>query len=281
MLKTDELHGRVVLLPGACRPIGRAIAHSFARRGATLVVPIYPDWPQSNREMEEQFSQAGYDYLCLPSDLTSSEQTAALLAQVKDRYGVLHYLINNIDRGGMPIVHGPYDQEVNRQQWQLEFDTTLKTKHHLYHHSFDLLSDSQDGAVINISSIAAQVGRSGPASLLFSDGYSAANRGITSFTRQWARELAPAVRVNEVMLGLFEGRHGPGTRGWELMDKTQQQELIGQTLVGRTGTPDEAAEFIYYLAVSARYLTGAVIPFDGGYLLGACQARDMPEGILE
>ena len=281
MNNTDEIYGRVVLVPGACRPIGRAIAHSFARRGATLVLPIFSDWPESNQEMEQQFSQAGYDYLCLPCDLTSSEQTGSLLAEVKDRYGALDYLINNIDRGGMPVVHGSYELAVNKQQWQLEFDTTLKAKHQLYLHSFDLLRDREDAAVINISSIAARVGRSGPASLLFSDGYSAANRGVTSFTRQWARELAPAVRVNEVMLGLFEGRHGPGTRGWESMDRTQHQELIGQTLAGRTGTPEEAAEFIYYLAVRARYLTGAVIPFDGGFLLGASRAGKMPETILE
>jgi 3-oxoacyl-[acyl-carrier protein] reductase len=231
--------------------------------------------------MEEQFGQAGYDYLCLPCDLTSSEQTGALLAEVKDRCGSLHYLINNIDRGGMPVVHGSYELAVNEQQWQLEFDATLKAKYHLYQHSVDLFRDCRDGALINISSIAARIGRSGPASLLFSDGYSAANRGVTSFTRQWARELAPDVRVNEVMLGLFEGRHGPGTRGWELMDKTQHRDLIAQTLVGRTGTPEEAAEFIFYLAVRARYLTGAVIPFDGGFLLGASQAKEMPEGILE
>jgi NAD(P)-dependent dehydrogenase (short-subunit alcohol dehydrogenase family) len=65
------------------------------------------------------------------------------------------------------------------------------------------------------------------------------------------------------------------------MDTTQHHELLKRTLAGRTGTPDEAAEFIYYLAVSASYLTGAVIPFDGGFLLGANRVGDMPKGILE
>lgn len=280
MKATDELLGRVVLVPGGCRPVGRAIAHSFASRGATLILPVYPDWPESNEEMEQQFSQAGYDYICQPCDLTSSEQTHQLLAAVKNRYGALHYLINNIERGGMPVVHGSYEQEVNKDQWQVEFDTTLKAKWNLYHHSLELLRNCQDGAVINISSIAALVGRSGPASGLFNDGYSAANRGVASFTRQWARELAPSVRVNEVMLGLVDGRHGPTTRGWGLLDENQQRELIDHTLSGRTGTPEEAAEFIYYLAVKARYLTGAVVPFDGGYLLGGSSVGELPEGIL-
>ncbi|MEJ2134948.1 MAG: SDR family NAD(P)-dependent oxidoreductase, partial [Desulfofustis sp.] len=205
MKTTEELLGRVVLVPGGCRPVGRAVAHSFASRGATLILPVYPDWPESNKDMEQEFSQAGYDYLCHSGDLTSSAQTHALLAAVKNRYGALDYLINNIERGGMPVVHGSYELEVNKDQWQVELDTTLRAKWNLYQHSLELLRNCQDGAVINISSIAAMVGRSGPASGLFNDGYSAANRGVASFTRQWARELAPSVRVNEVMLGLFDG----------------------------------------------------------------------------
>ena len=280
MTKAEELRGRVALIPGGCRPLGRAIAHRFASHGASLVLPLYDDWPESNRDMEQQFSNEGYDFICPSCDLTNGEQTRELLAEVNSRYGALHYLINNIERGGMPVVHGSYELEVNRDQWQLEFDTTLKAKWNLYQQSRDLLRSCNDGAVINISSIAAQVGRSGPASELFNDGYSAANRGITSFTKQWAKEQAPAVRVNEVMLGFVDGRHGPGTRGWTLLDEDQRRYLIGHILAGRTGDPEEVAEFIYFLAVKARYLNGTVVPFDGGYLCGGGSAGDMPEGIL-
>ncbi len=281
MKNTEELLGRVALVPGACRPVGRAIAQRFASNGASLVLPVFDDWPESNQEMEREFGAAGYDFICPPCDLTSAEATKQLLADVKNRYGVLHYLINNIERGGMPVVHGSYDLEVNRDQWQLEFDTTLKAKWNLYQHSLDLLRCCQDGAVINISSIAARVGRAGPASLLFNDGYSAANRGISSLTNQWAKELAPAVRVNEVMLGLIDGRHGAGTRGWALLAENQRRDLIGHILAARTGEPEEVAEFIYFLAVKARYLTGAIVPFDGGYLSGGSSVGDMPDGILK
>ena len=280
MNEKEELLNRVVLIPGGCRPVGRAIAHHFASRGASLVLPVYDDWPESNHEMEREFSTAGYDFVCLSCDLTSSEETRQLLAEVKSRYGALHYLINNIERGGMPVVHGSYELEANQDQWQLEFDTTLKAKWNLYRHSLDLLRCCQGGAIINISSIAARIGRSGPASVLFNDGYSAANRGISSFTKQWAKELAPAVRVNEVMLGLIDGRHGPGTKGWTLLDENQRRDLIEHTPAARTGEPEEAAEFIYFLAVKARYLTGAAVPFDGGYLLGGSSVGDMPDGIL-
>ena len=277
----SEIRGRVALIPGACRPIGRAIANKFGAHGASLVLPLFDDWPGSNEQMEEQFSQAGYDFICVPCDLRSSEASRALLEQVENRYGALHYLINNIERGGMPVVHGSYDLDVNKDQWHLEIDTTLKSKWNLYRSSARLLGASPGAALINISSIAARIGRSGPASLIFSDGYSAANRGVASFTRQWARELAPSVRVNEVMLGLIDGRHGDGTRGWSEMGEGPQQKLIARTLAGRTGNPGEVADFIYFLAVKARYLYGATIPFDGGYLCGAEDVGDMPPGILE
>lgn len=276
-----ELNGRVALIPGAGRPIGKAIADQFGARGASLVLPLFDDWPGANEGMEDQFSRAGYDFICMDCDLRSRDQTQALIEEVRSRYGALHYLINNIERGGMPVVHGPYDREVNQDQWQLEMDTTLKAKWNLYRSGAGLLSASGEAALINISSIAAVTGRSGPVSLLFSDGYSAANRAVGGFTSQWARELAPTVRVNEVMLGLIDSRHAEGTRGWAEMDENQRRGLLDHTLAGRTGRPDEVAEFIYFLAVRATYLNGAVIPFDGGYLCAGEPVAPMPPGILE
>lgn len=279
--KSSDLAGRVALIPGGSRPVGRSIACCFADHGASLVLPLFEDWPESNQEMKQHFDRAGYDYLCLPCDLTSEGQTRELLDQVNSRYGALHYLINNIERGGMPIVHGAYDRLINSGQWQLEFETTLKAKWNLYQQSISLLRDCNDGAVINISSIAARVGRAGAASALFNDGFSAANRGVESFTKQWARELAPAIRVNELMLGLIDSRHGRGTKGWSAMNELQQRELIDHTLAGRTGTPDEVAELVYYLAVKARYMTGSVVVFDGGYLCGGENVAEMPPGVLD
>ncbi len=275
-----ELKGRVALIPGAGRPIGRAIADQFGGRGASLVLPLFDDWPGANQQMKEQFHQAGYDFICVDCDLRSRDQTQALIEEIRHCYGALHYLINNIERGGMPVVHGSYDLEVNKDQWQLEIDTTLKAKWNLYQSCGELLSEADEAALINVSSIAALTGRSGPASPLFSDGYSASNRAIAGFTSQWARELAPTVRVNEVMLGLIDTRHGEGTRGWAQLDENQRRELLGRTLAGRTGSPEEVAEFIYFLAVRARYLNGAVIPFDGGYLCGREPGAKIPPGIL-
>jgi 3-oxoacyl-[acyl-carrier protein] reductase len=123
-------------------------------------------------------------------------------------------------------------------------------------------------------------GRSGPAALVFNDGYSAANRAVSSFTETWAREAGPAVRVNEVMLGLIDGRHGDRTRGWGALSQEQRDELRRHTLLRRTGLPEEVATAVLFVAVDAAYMTGAVLRLDGGFVLGGDQVPAMPPGIL-
>ena len=176
----------------------------------------------------------------------------------------------------MPVVHGEYTSE----QWDLELETTLKAKRWVFHHALPLLKKSGSGTVINISSIAGLVGRSGPAGLIFNDGYSAANRAIGLLTENWARMGAPEVRVNELMLGFFETRHAQGTRGWALLTPAQQQAIIDHTLLGRSGSKEDLLKAVNFLLSEADYLTGATIRLDGGYLLGGEQVPPMPPGVL-
>ena len=265
------------LVLGASRPIGLAVARLLASRGVRLALPWY-DWPESAAAMEREFGDQGH--LCVRVDLRDADQVAGLMARVGERFGGLDLLVNNIERGGMPVVHGGYRREVNRQQWQLEMDTTLHAKWLVFDQALPLLRKRESAAVVTISSIAGMIGRTGPAGLLFNDGYAAANRGVASLTETWARLGAPTVRVNELMLGLIDSRHGPGTRGWELLDEAQRRALVGHTLLGRTGTPDEVARMVLFLLAEADYLTGTVVRMDGGYVLGGEVPPAMPEGVL-
>lgn len=274
------LENSVALIPGAARPIGRAIAREFGRRGASLVLPLY-DWQESIQEMKQEFDQKGYKTTYMVCDLRDEKVVKELSKKVKKQFGKLDYLINNIERGGMPIVHGSYDLEVNKEQWDLEISTTLKAKWLLFHHCLPLLKESDSSSVVNISSIAAQLGRSGPGALFFNDAYSAANRAISSFTETWAREGAPSIRVNELRLGLINSRHGENTRGWAEMSKEEKELLIAHTLLNRTGNPEEVAEAVFFLAHRATYMTGSVLTMDGGYLLGGEKSAPYPKGLLE
>ncbi len=274
-----SLTGKTVLIPGASRTIGRHIARRFASEGANLVLPWY-DWPESVEEMQKEFSPDNRTILSVKCDLRDISQVRQLIAKAKDTFHSLDYLINNIERGGMPVVHGTYDHEHNRDQWELEVDTTLKAKWNLFHCAQDLLCNSKGGSVVNISSIAAFTGRSGPAANFFNDGYGAANRAIQSLTETWAREVAPDIRVNEIMIGLISGRHGDSTRGWTALSDTDKEQLLKHTLLNRIGNAEELASLVYFIAVQATFMTGSVIRMDGGYLLGGESVPPYPPGIL-
>ncbi|MBI5558897.1 MAG: SDR family oxidoreductase [Deltaproteobacteria bacterium] len=270
-----NIHGKTALVLGAAKGIGKHLALALAAAGAKVAVTYY-DWPEEARQMQAEFAALGYDYLPVKVDLRQAGEIAGLFAQIAARFGSLDILINNIERGGMPIVHGPYTPE----QWDLEMETTLKAKWFVFNQALPLLKSSGDGIAINFSSIAAIVGRSGPASLIFNDGYSAANRAVSSFTETWARQGAPQVRVNEVMLGFFETRHAAGTRGWSLLSRAEQQAIINHTLLGRTGKMEDIIKTVFFLIEDAPFMTGAVIRLDGGYTLGADLVAPMPRGIL-
>ena len=275
-----EIKEKIALVLGGSRGIGRALARALADAGAKVVLPYHSDWPEAAGEMQKEFAGPAGEHLVCRTDLRDREQISELIKSIRDKYGALHILINNIERGGMPVVHGSYDLEVNREQWDLEMATTLKAKWLVVNHALPLMRDSAGGAIINISSIAGLVGRTGPAGLIFSDGYAAANRAVSSFTETWAREAAPNVRVNELMLGFFETRHGEGTRGWKILTTRDKQAVVQHTLLERTGRLDDAVKAVFFLIKDAPFMTGAVLRLDGGYVLGGEKVPQMPGGIL-
>jgi 3-oxoacyl-[acyl-carrier protein] reductase len=275
-----EIKNKVALVLGASRGIGLTLARALADDGAKVVLPYHNDWQNESEKMQKEFAGFGENHLAIQVDLRDAAQVKSLVHQLQERFGALHILINNIERGGMPVVHGSYDLEVNREQWDLEIDTTLKAKWLVAHNALPLMKNSGEGVIINVSSIAGLVGRTGPAGLIFNDGYAAANRAISSFTETWAREAAPTVRVNELMLGFFETRHAEGTRGWENLSDSDRESIYNHTLLQRTGKLDDIIKALFFLIKDARFMTGAVLRLDGGYVLGGEKVPEMPDGIL-
>ncbi len=269
-----ELRGSIALVLGGAKGIGKAIGFALARAGATVLL-TYWDWPEEAAAMQEELRLLPGNHAAFRIDLRDPHQIAELFATIRARYGALHILINNIERGGMPVVHGAYTPE----QWELEMATTLRAKWWVMRSALPLLKEAPAAAVITFSSIAGLVGRSGPAGLIFNDGYSAANRAVSSWTETWAREGAPTVRVNELMLGFFETRHAEQTRGWGLLSASQQEAIRRHTLLGRTGTIEELVKAVFFLLTEATFMTGGVIRMDGGYVLGGEEIPPMPPGV--
>jgi 3-oxoacyl-[acyl-carrier protein] reductase len=270
-----QLNDKVALVLGSIKGIGKAIGLDLAGSG-TKVVYTYYDWPESLASLQADATASGQEHWIARINLLDTAAIDELIEEIVRRFGRLDILINNIERGGWPIVHGPYTTD----QWDLELATTLRAKQWVFSAALPYLKRSGEGVAINFSSIAALVGRSGPAADLFNEGYAAANRGISLLTETWARLGAPQVRVNELMLGIFETRHAQGTRGWGLLGEAQKQAIIDHTLLERTGRLDDIIKAVRFIIEGAPFMTGSVLRLDGGYVLGGEKIAPMPEGVL-
>jgi len=271
-----QVKGKIALVLGAVKGIGKGIGIALANEGATLVLTRH-DWEDAFDRMETDFSASPAEHMIITADLCRIKDIERVALSIKEKYGHLDILINNIERGGWPTVHGEYVED----QWDLEIETTLKAKQWVFSSVLPLLKKAREAVVINISSIAGIVGRSGPAALVFNDGYAAANRGVSSLTETWARLGAPHIRVNEIMLGIFDTRHAKDTRGWtQVLTEEEKLSLIDHTLLRRTGTIEDVVNACLFLIKDAPYMTGSVLRLDGGYVLAGEKIPPMPKGIV-
>lgn len=257
-----RLEGTVALITGSSKGIGKAIALALGRQGARLVLS-YHDRDYHAQPTREEFEQAGLEFVMVKSNLVCPDNATRLVQQTLDRYGQLDILVNNLERGGWPILHG----DLQPAQWDLEVETTLKTKFLCYQAAQPYLRQRPQGCVLNIASIAALTGRRHLFGHLFADAYAAAAAGITTLTQNWARDLAPRVRVNCLMLGLIATRHGPDTLGWRTLPTATQEALKRQTPLQRLGTPDDVAQAALFLIRDAEFMTGQTLILDGGISL--------------
>jgi 3-oxoacyl-[acyl-carrier protein] reductase len=152
------INNKVAILLGGIKGIGKGIGLALSRQGIRLAM-TYHDWEESLPEMRSDFAKAGTPHIIEKVNLLDPEAILWFVETVVSRFGRVDILVNNIERGGWPVVHGPYTSA----QWDLEMATTLKAKWWVFDALLPYLKQSGGGCVINISSIAALVGRSGPA----------------------------------------------------------------------------------------------------------------------
>jgi len=117
------IRDKVALVLGAVKGIGKGIGLALANDGVKVAL-TYFNWKESLDEMKNDFAQTGTEHLVVRANLLKTSKIQALIQDVIDHFGHLDILINNIERGGWPVVHGPYVKE----QWDLEMETTLRAK---------------------------------------------------------------------------------------------------------------------------------------------------------
>ena len=250
--KTGDLAGKVAIVTGAARNIGRAIAVELGRQGAKVVVNVQ----SSAAEAEETAAlvvKAGGQALVQLADVSTSEGAQRLIDAAVSGFGKIDILVNNaaIRR------ESPFD-DLDWQQWRAVMSVILDGAYLCAHAATPYLRKSPAGAVINIGGMSAHGGSAGRAHVL------AAKMGLVGLTRALAYDLADNnVTANCVVPGLIDTARGTSAVG------TPAHHAKHSTLLGRRGTPQEVADLVAFLCgPKARYLTGQTMHANGGAFLG-------------
>ena len=237
------LAGRVALVTGASRRLGRAIALRLARAGADVVVHYRRD-SAGAKETAALASEHGVRAHTLGADLTASEACAALALQADRLLGGLHVLVNN----AATFQRTPLET-LSVEDFDRHVSTNARSVFALSLAAGRLMKSRGSGAIVNVACVSGLRPWKGYLA------YSASKAAVISLTRGFAKALAPEVRVNVVAPGPILPAEGSGAE--------QDRRAVEATLLKRWGTPGDVAEAVLFLA-TAPWMTGVVLPVDGG-----------------
>jgi len=248
---TNELAGRVAIVTGAGRNIGRAIALALADAGAAVAVNGRANRAEVDAVVAEIESRGGRA-LALMADVSDEPAVQRMAGAVADRLGRIDILVNNAAvRPEKPF------ESLSLADWRAVHSVILDGAFLTVKAALPHLKASGSGAIINIGGLSAHTGARQRAHVL------AAKSGLIGFTKALACDLAgDGITANCVVPGLIDTVRAPGT-------KPPQHHQSSKTLVGRSGTPQDIAAAVRFLAgPEARYITGQSLHVNGGAYLG-------------
>jgi 3-oxoacyl-[acyl-carrier protein] reductase len=241
-----DLEGRVAVVTGSGRNIGRAIALTLARAGAAVLVNARRSTMEAEAVAAE-IRQAGGRAAARIADVSDPEQVSALIEAAVDGFGRLDILVNNASlRRETDFANLDY------REWRDILATTLDAAYLCSHAALPHLIASGNGAIVNIGGLSAHTGSARRAHVI------AAKAGLVGFTRALAHDLAPhGITVNCVAPGLIDTARGGGPE--------PAHHAVHAPPVGRRGRPEEVAALVCFLCgPGARYITGQTIHANGG-----------------
>jgi len=242
----QKLAGKAVIVTGAARRVGAAIARRLHGAGALLLLHYKNAEPYA-KVLQAELNAARKDSVVLVrADLLDIAGLAEIVRTCVAHFGRLDALVNNAS-SFFPTAVG----DITEQHWDDLIGTNLKAPLFLSQAAAPHLKKS-GGCIVNITDIHAE------RPLKNYVVYSVAKAGLAGLTRSLARELGPEIRVNGV---------APGPILWpedDSFDEVSRQRILSHTLLKRAGEPDDLARAVYFLIAEAPYVTGQIIAVDGG-----------------
>lgn len=245
-----SIEGKVALVTGASRGIGQAIAHALAAKGAIVIGTATSD--SGAGAIADKLAEAGYKGAGMKLDVRDSQSVAEVLERISKEFAAPAILVNNAG-----ITCDNLLMRMKEEEWDNVVDTNLGSVYRLSKAVLRGMTKARWGRIINISSVVAGMGNAGQSN------YAASKAGMEGFTRALAREVGSrSITVNAVAPGFID------TDMTKALNDGQRSAMLEQIPLGRLGQAEEIAAVVEFLTgESAGYITGAVIPVNGGMFM--------------
>jgi len=246
-----RLKGKVALITGSSRGVGRAVALAYAKEGANIVVN-YASNKDAAEEVVAAIQEMGSRAIAFKADVAKAAEAEALVEKGIEEFGQLDILVNNAGFGRPAML-----VKMSEDQWDQVVDIHLKGAFLCSQFAARHMNEAKRGKIINVTSVAGIVGTVGQIN------YSAAKGGLISFTKSAARELARYnICVNIISLGIVATDMTEKIR----TDEKLKDIYMNRILLKRFAEPDDISPaFVFLGSDESNYITGQLLCVDGGY----------------
>lgn len=236
--------GKVAVVTGGSRGIGRAIVVTLAEAGFNVVFS-YASNKAAATEVENSIRVFGVEAMAVQADASNQLEAQALIDKAQEKFGRIDALVNNagVTKDGLLM-------RMSNDDWQKVIDTNLSGVFYTTRAVSRLMLKQRAGAIVNISSVSGIYGNAGQAN------YAASKAGLIGFTKSVAKEFGSrGVTANVV---------APGFIVTDMTESVPKEKLLEHIPLGRLGEPEDIAKTVLFLVTSGSYITGQVIQVDGG-----------------
>ncbi len=248
-MTANHLDGKVAIVTGASRGIGRAIAERYAAEGARVVVNSVSGSPAATAVVEA-ITERGGEAVAVQADVSRSADVRDLVAATIDRFGRIDILVNN---AGIMVTKDV--RETTEDDWDRTIDINLKGPYLCSKAVAPVMVAQQGGTIINMSS---NSGLYHPSAMRYTE-YVVSKAGLNGLTKALALTLGPFITVNAICPGWIR------TDMVEVIDPAVQQRILDETSLARWGTPDDiAAAAVFLASADASFITGELLIVAGG-----------------